>query len=517
MKNSIKTCLGLILIGTFSVAYAQNGPGEPNGRSTSSIDLQDMEYIGSVDERYQSYNIEMCEVIGGDFWVPYQKLDSVMKHTDKKGFEALKWKIPPIDLNEKKLRNLAAALGPAYIRVSGTWANDVYFQNNDSPILEEVPNGFNNVLTREQWKGVVDFSKAVKGKIVTSFAISDGMYDASGAYQVDQVKDLIDYTKSIGGEISAAEMFNEPTFASHGSAPEGYNAQSYADDFTVFHDFVSEYYPEMMVVGPGSVGEGGVLETGGVVNIDIATEDLMAKLPKNPFEAYTYHFYGGVSKRCGGKQTLESVMTQEWLSKTEKGLEFYQKSRDKYNPEAPIWLNETAEAACGGDPLAATYADTFRYLEQLGRLAKKGVQVVMHNTLARSEYALLEHDTYDPRPNYWAALLWGKLMGTEVYDANNLAPGVNVYVHNKKGGSVGRTALIINATKSDYFFEISNKAEQYLLTADSLDTKTVHLNGKALNLNSDNSLPNILGERIEAGDVRIPSHGILFLSFDGSN
>ena len=180
-------------------------------------------------------------------------------------------------------------------------------------------------------------------------------------------------------------------------------------------------------------------------------------------------------------------------------------------------MNETAEAACGGDPLAATYADTFRYLEQLGRLAKKGVQVVMHNTLARSEYALLEHDTHDPRPSYWAALLWGKLMGTQVYDANNLAPGVNVYVHNKKGGSVGHTALIINATKSDYFFEIPNKAKQYLLTADSLDTKTVHLNGKALKLNSDDSLPNISGERIEAGDVRIPSHGILFLSFDGSN
>ena len=513
MKNLI--AISLFLIGIAQVAHCQNTSNDKGGKSVHGIDLQNMEHIGSVDERFQSYNIEMCEVIGGDFWVPYQKLDSVMKHTEKKGFEALKWKIAPIDLREKKLRNLAAALGPTYVRVSGTWANDVYFQNDDLPILDKAPDGFNNVLTREQWKGVVDFTKAVDGKIVTSFAISDGMYDENGLYQIDQVKDLIDYTKSIGGEISAAEMFNEPTFASHGSAPEGYNAQNYADDFTVFHDFVSNYYPEMLIVGPGSVGEGGMLETGGVVNIDIATEDLMAKLPKNPFEAYTYHFYGGVSKRCGGQQTVESVMTQEWLSKTEKALEFYQKSRDTYNPSAPIWLNETGEAACGGDPLAATYADTFRYLEQLGRLAKKGVQVVMHNTLARSEYALLEHDTHNPRPNYWAALLWGQLMGTEVYGATSLSTGVNLYVHNKKDSSEGRSALIINATEADFSFEIQSEAEQYLLTAESLDTKTVQLNGKVLELNPDDSVPHINGKKVGSGTVKIPSHSSMFLSFDG--
>lgn len=309
-------------------------------------------------------------------------------------------------------------------------------------------------------------------------------------------------------------MFNEPTFASHGSAPEGYNAQNYADDFEIFNDFVSDYYPEMMVVGPGSVGEGGVLQTGGVINLDIETDDLMGKLPKSPFKVFAYHFYGGVSKRCGGKQTLESVLTQEWLSKTEKGLEFYKKSRDKYNPEAPIWLNETAEAACGGDPLAATFADTFRYLEQMGRLAKKGVEVIMHNTLARSEYALLEHDTHDPRPNYWAALLWSKLMGVEVYEAESLAPGVNLYVHGHKNSQKGRSALIINSTKTPFSFGIPVKAKKYLLTADKLDTKAVNLNGKALELNSDDSLPEIVGEDVYEGNIEVPGHGILFLSFE---
>ena len=60
---------------------------------------------------------------------------------------------------------------------------------------------------------------------------------------------------------------------------------------------------------------------------------------------------------------------------------------------------------------------------------------------------------------YWNMGKRRILMGTEVYNADNLAPGVNVYVHNIKGGSEGHTALIINVKKSDYSFEILNNAE----------------------------------------------------------
>jgi hypothetical protein len=31
-----------------------------------------MKRIGTIDERYQSYNVEMLEVTGGRFWKPYK-------------------------------------------------------------------------------------------------------------------------------------------------------------------------------------------------------------------------------------------------------------------------------------------------------------------------------------------------------------------------------------------------------------------------------------------------------------
>ena len=93
-----------------------------------------MPKVASVDPRFQSYNIEMVEVIGGRFWKPYGSKAAAAAPTtanpvgiDPSLFEQRQ----PIDLSGPRLRKLAAALGPAYIRVSGSWANTLYFQDSD--------------------------------------------------------------------------------------------------------------------------------------------------------------------------------------------------------------------------------------------------------------------------------------------------------------------------------------------------------------------------------------------------
>lgn len=53
---------------------------------------------------------------------------------------------PPIDLTNARLRKLAAALGPAYVRVSGTWANTTYFAETDHAPAK-LPDGFGSILT----------------------------------------------------------------------------------------------------------------------------------------------------------------------------------------------------------------------------------------------------------------------------------------------------------------------------------------------------------------------------------
>ena len=57
----------------------------------------------------------------------------------------------------------------AWIRVSGTWANKTYY-DFDGKCNGKVPDGFQNVLTKDQWLNLLDFVKAVGGKLLVSIA-----------------------------------------------------------------------------------------------------------------------------------------------------------------------------------------------------------------------------------------------------------------------------------------------------------------------------------------------------------
>ena len=61
---------GLCLAATLCAA-AVVFPGTQLTTQVASLDPAKLAPIGTVDEHFQSYNIEMVEVIGGRFWKPY--------------------------------------------------------------------------------------------------------------------------------------------------------------------------------------------------------------------------------------------------------------------------------------------------------------------------------------------------------------------------------------------------------------------------------------------------------------
>ena len=117
-------------------------------------------------------------------------------------------------------------------------------------------------------------------------------------------------------------------------------------------------------------------------------------------DAFSYHHYGAASIRCTGTGTpgitADAALSEAWLRRTDETLAFYRQLRDEFEPGKPFWLTETADAACGGNPWGGTFLDTFRYLDQLGRLARQDVRVHMHNTLVASDYGLLDDKTLAP-------------------------------------------------------------------------------------------------------------------------
>jgi len=473
-----------------------------------SVTPSSLPRIGTVDARFLSYNIEMIEVTGGRFWRPYRAKPGAQPAPPPRSGSATPPGVdsdlfeyrPPIDLADARLRKLAAALAPAYLRVSGTWANSTYFADSDAAPTAP-PAGFNDVLTRRQWRGVVDFAQAVDAKIVTSFAVSRGTRNAAGAWTPDQAQHLLAYTHAIGGAIAAAEFMNEPNLAAFGGAPAGYDASAYRRDFGIFHALVRQAVPDMMILGPGTVGETAV-----------ASDLLAASGPG--IDALSYHYYGTLSERCSGRTLPETALSEDWLSRAARAQTFYQALRDRLEPGKPIWLTETADAACGGNPSAATFLDTFRYLDQLGRLAKAGVQVVMHNTLAASDYGLLDETTLKPRPNYWGALLWRQLMGTTVLDAGvPTGPGLHVYAHCQRGTPGGVVVLVVNTDRdAPHALRLPIASNRYTLDAANLLDPDVRLNRRTLALDTSDELPDIIGVPAAADNVTFQPVTITFLA-----
>src|SRR5207247_2495417 len=182
---------------------------------------------------------------------------------------------------------------------------------------------------------------------VTSFAIGAGTRDPRGIWTPTQASRLIAATHAIGGHIAAAEFMNEPDLAAMGGAPDGYDAASFGRDIAVFRAFLQQASPETILLGPGSVGEGastGELRSGAL---------LAASGPV--FDVVSYHHYGALSQRCTGRVPSqaardEGALSEDWLSGADRAQSTYEELPDRFEPGRPLWITETADAACGGNP-----------------------------------------------------------------------------------------------------------------------------------------------------------------------
>lgn len=478
--------------------------------------------IGQVDERYQSYNVESVEVAGGNFWAPYPKPGDAPRvvaagpHGVEFATDAYQ-KREPLDLkSNRRLRMLTKALGPAYMRVSGSWANSIYFQDDDRPPMPP-PKGYQGVMTRAQWAGVVEFAEAVDAKILTSFATSAGAKNPDGSWNPEGARRLFDYTRELGGKIHSVELTNEPNVARPGYAPD-----VFARDIATLRRLVEDVSPTTKIVGPGSTGEAGFKLFPVPTPEQASTARLLSGTPMPRFDVFSHHFYGAVSQRCKalgeerGKEVTTSpaeALSESWLSRADQAQAYYRALRDRFAPGTPIWITETAQTACGGDPWSATFLDSFRYVDQLGRLAKQDVSIVFHNTLAASDYALIDDRTWLPRPNYWAALLWRRLMGNVVLDAGSNRGDLHVYAHCLRGRAGGVALVAVNLSRSEAAsLRLDGPSERYTLTSDVLESESVELNGRPLALAGEDALPTLDSVKVGAGTLSLSPASITFLA-----
>lgn len=487
--------------------------------------------IRTINPRLISYNVEMTEVTGGTFWKAYT--DAQIDGTEpvpapdfsNGGVAAMHQWYDPIDTTNPRLIKLARELGCAWVRVSGTWATKTYY---DFEGKGEVPEGYQNRLTKEQWINLLNFVKAIDGKLLISVANCAGLHSAEEPWNPSQAEQIFALSTEYGVPIDAVEFTNEPNMMESTGFPKGYTPAHFRRDQDLFHKWVRENYPACRIVGPCTCDPEAMKSRNdtessagaGIADVlpSCTTADLMDGCTEK-LDVFSYHYYNGISDRMAALMpamyTPESgALSEEYLGMAGRCARVYTSYRDKYCPGGEMWVTESGDAGAGGHTWASTYLEVPRTLNEFGDFASATNGVIFHNTLASSDYGYLKHGTFVPRPSYFAALLWNRLMGQTVYHSGEvIREGAHVYAHSRKDGKEGVAYLVINNSWTDTTtVELPKAAEVYALTGHGkMRSRTMLLNGHALVLGDNDELPCLCGEAVEAGTVEVSPGGCTFI------
>ena len=482
----------------FASAYSAEDPSH-----VVTINAHRSELAAEVDEAYLSFNIEMQQVVAGDFWGP---IEGPLRIAD-----------PPFDFSRERLRNLTQALAPAVIRVSGTGANSTYFDITDS-LATTPPPGFLYTLTKSQWDDANHFAMDMGMEVLVSVGVSDGSRDLDRVWMSANARELLEYTMDQSYPLAGLSFINEPFTGTLAGLPPNYTAAEFGRDYATFRALRDEVAPSVPIAGPGTVPfTADIPIFDGPDTIEIMEE------VQDGFDAIDYHFYAALSDRCAalglpGLTTPEEALEPEFLDNGDTSFAFTADVRDTYSPDSPIWLTETAGAGCGGNVWNFAFLDTFRFVNQLGSRAQQGLDQLYHNTLTGASYGLLSEPDLEISANYWAAVLWKRLMGTRALAPATTGPGeVRVYAHCTGDFPSSVTHVVINTDReSSADVRLRGRGSlvslAYVLTAPDLMGNEVELNGQALVASADGHLPHLRPRWVVGRkDITLPPTSIAFI------
>ncbi|NXA42322.1 HPSE2 protein, partial [Eudromia elegans] len=196
-----------------------------------------------------------------------------------------------------------------------------------------------------------------------------------------------------------------------------------------------------------------------------------------------------------------------------------------YTPGKKIWLEGVGATSAGGmNNLSDSYAAGFLWLNTLGLLASRGVDVVVRHSFLDHGHNHLVDQNFNPLPDYWLSLLYKRLIGPKVLAIHVAGlqrkprPGrvirdkLRIYAHctsshnhNYVRGSI--TLYIINLHRSRKKIKLAGTlrdktVHQYLLQPygkDGLHSRSVQLNGQPLAMLDDGTLPELKPRPLRAG------------------
>jgi heparanase 1 len=459
--------------------------------------------VAEVSERFLSFTIDIAQVVGGRFWGSADQVDWVAGGSSP---------VDAYDFDRPMLKRLAQNLAPAYLRIGGTAADESYYQMGSSRSAPPAP--YHYTLTREQWDAVNRFAQEAGLEMVFTLNAGRGPRDSRGQWKAENTRELVEYSVEKGYKVAAWGFGNEPNIFpfAHGL---WLSVEQFADEYAVMKDALEQIMPETQLLGPASA-------------FWPVLGELLPIFPRfleragHLLDVVTWHYYPQQSRRSPfvtRRASPARMLSPNFLDETGRWASRVGIHCDNYAPQAEIWLEETGNAQCGGEPgLSDRFVAGFWWLDLLGRLARSGQKVIMRQNLSGADYSLVNDATLKPNPDYWNSFLWKQFMGREVLDVqlSQQLPDLRVYVHRSgksRPGWITALAMNINREESLTLEFNTSSLEVYQCTADDWMGKDVILNDYKLATRPDGSIPEVEPMVVVNNSLDLPPLSYAFIHF----
>lgn len=476
------------------------------------VDPRTLQRAAEVSERFLSVAVDVDHLVGGAFWDPAGGPSQVP--------------VEPYDFTRARLRNLARPLAPAWLRLGGSASDRTWYDLADAP-NRPIPPGFRARLTRAQWDAANTFAADLGFGVIFTVNAGPGPRDADGVWSDGNARELIAYTVARGYPLGVLKFGNEPNLFAVRAPLAGYDAPAYARDLARFVALRDAVAPGVAIGGAGNVYTRTLLDDllPGVAFGPRTAE--MLPLAGSLLDIVEYHYYAAVSTRCppsGPRVTPETALEAAYLDGVQEPTAALTALRDRHAAGKPIWLTESGGQSCGGQPeVADRFLNSFWFLNTLGTVARAGQEVFVRQTLSGGTYGLLAEPSLDPRPDYWAALLWRTLMGRRALALPTPPVATaRVYGHCTRDGNPGDATLLVLNTDRRKALRLKVRRPRrtpamrtYVVTAADSAGTTVRLNDGVLAPAADGTPPSLTARPRRRG-LKIPPLAYAFVVVPGA-
>ncbi|XP_057259098.1 inactive heparanase-2 isoform X2 [Pezoporus wallicus] len=485
---------GLALMATFSLssqagdrrALPVEKPPGVKGRTLILLDVNTKSPVRIISENFLSLQLDPSIIHDG--WLDF--------------------------LSSRRLVTLARGLAPAFLRFAGKRTDFLQFHNVKNPAKSRGGPGPDYYLKNYEDARSLDklYNFADCSGLHLIFALNALRRNPNNSWNSSNALSLLKYSASKKYNISW-ELGNEPNNY-RTLIGRSVNGSQLGKDYVQLRSLLQliRTYSRANLYGPN---------IGRPRKNAISLLEGFMKVAGSTVDAVTWqHYYidGRVAK-------VTDFLKTRLLDTLSDQIRKIQKVVNTYTPGKKIWLEGVGATSSGGmNNLSDSYAAGFLWLNTLGLLASRGIDVVVrHSFLDHGHNHLVDHN-FNPLPDYWLSLLYKRLIGPKVLAIHVAGlqrkplPGrvirdkLRIYAHctsyhnhNYVRGSI--TLYIINLHRSRKKIKLAGTlrdkiVHQYLLQPygkDGLHSKSVQLNGQPLAMVDDGTLPELKPRPLRAG------------------